>query len=167
MMGMGKVSIVLALIVASLVVFAKVRSRREFHVPSPTLARPAGMSEDPCDKKQKCVVYYMAPWCPACEQTLPTVLEISRRWNGEGSTSPYGLRILIGNSTHERSQALASRIGWIASVDPRDEFSNKHNVASFPTWIVFDNKGHELSRLSGGIADPSMADAFIKQGLKL
>ncbi len=144
----------------------KAMLRDSIHATTPPLQRPAGEARDPCAQKRKCVVYYMAPWCPVCEATLPTALAISKIWTDAPVASVNGLRILVGNDKPAKSEALAKKIGWLASTDAGDKFSRQYQVTSFPTWIVFDAKGLEVLRVSAGIR-PEQAQLFIQQGLKL
>ena len=120
-----------------------------------------------CQDKQKCVVLYVAPWCPVCERTLPVALEIGRRWSTSEAGSGTGLRILVGNDKPEKCVAKAQKIGPIAAVDQNFEFGKQYGIRSFPTWIVFDSSGHELNRVSGGIYDTDQADRFIHSALKI
>ena len=121
---------------------------------------------DPCELKQNCVIFYTTPWCVICEASLPAALEINRQWAKEGSAGLNGLRILVGHDKPEKSLTFAAKIGPIATVDNGDTFSNQFRITSYPTWIVLDAKGQEVSRVGGGI-DQSQVKQFIHDSLKL
>ncbi len=109
---------------------------------------PSGQaSEEPCPGKERCIVVYLAPWCPICEASQPFVQALGKYLE----TNPHlGLSVTIGNDSVEAISASAKKVGGNIRLDPNDEFSHAASISSFPTWLVLDRDQNVLSRFSGG-----------------
>lgn len=133
----------------------------------PPLSRVLEQSGDPCYQKEKCVIVYVTPWCPACESSIETIKEMDRLWNAPDSKRKYGLKVFVGQDELQKCQEKVTSIGNFARVDERDQFYKFHRVSVFPMWLVFDAKGKEVKRVKGGFSDPSQADLIGEQILGL
>lgn len=124
-------------------------------IPKVTLeSYPEGISlAEPCPgpalstQKERCIVVYMAPWCPVCEASIPFLQALVKHLAGDTST---GLAITLGNDELENLIASAKKIGSSVRLDVNDEFLQAAAVSSFPTWILLDKEQRVLNRFSGG-----------------
>jgi thiol-disulfide isomerase/thioredoxin len=133
----------------------------------PPLKRFTEQAGDPCFKKEKCVVVYLAPWCPACNASVETLKEMNRLWNANDSKYTRGIKVLVGQDTMVKCQEKADSIGTFAQIDSDDKFSKLYGISGYPTWFVFDANGKELKRVPGAFTEPSQADLIAEQVLKL
>jgi thiol-disulfide isomerase/thioredoxin len=93
---------------------------------------------DPCEGKERCVVAYLAPWCPTCKHALPHFLEVRDKWKGNATR---GIKFVIGADSFEKDKDLALKIGENAYVDSGDGYRDQMRVRHYPTvWVMSGNK---------------------------
>jgi thiol-disulfide isomerase/thioredoxin len=92
---------------------------------------------DPCSGKQRCLVVYLAPWCPACKSVTPQLLQVRDHWKGSATR---GIKFIVGADSDEKNRELALSIGDGAYVDQGDAYRRAMKVSHFPTlWVVDEN----------------------------
>ncbi len=134
-------------------------------VPSDPSVSRSLFSRGPCSGKEKCVIYYSAPWCPVCEATNATAIYLDKKWNG--TESKIGLQALLGADSFEKCKTKAEQLGSFAAADIDGSFGKQYEVLAYPTWLVLDPRGVVLTRVSVGIPNPAQADQFVQSMLKL
>lgn len=99
---------------------------------------------DPCVGKERCAVVYVAPWCPACKQMLPSLLDLrDKYWKGSGTRA---IKFVVGQGEPEQNRSMAKTIGDGAFVDPDGAFARKMKVEHFPTVWLTDASGKVLEQ---------------------
>lgn len=85
--------------------------------------RPASVAtEDSCQGKQRCVVAYLAPWCPHCKKVVP---DLQRMVQKSQSSQEAGMRIVVGAGEPGENEALAKAFGAAGVVDATNEIANR------------------------------------------
>ena len=138
--------------------------RHARHAP---ISRKFEREGDPCYGKEKCIVVYVAPWCPACEASADTIREMSRRWNGSNRDSNRGIKVMVGADSVAKCRQKAAAFGTFAMVDENGDFARQHSVNSYPSWIVFDRNGVEERRIGASFPVPDQSDEVARQVFKL
>lgn len=97
-----------------------------------------------CEGKKSCMLVYVAPWCPACKQMEPLLMQIAKASVRGGD---HGVKIVVGQ---ERSpgdnEKLAKAYGVNGVVDADNSIREKLNVKHYPTIMQLDPKGKILQR---------------------
>lgn len=145
--GRSRVGIALAAYVLLLVVFWNFRGVIGRHLErlaeadarSKTVAHFAfkpsdGKSESPCLITKYCLTAYVTPWCPACEQTKPTLKRLQSVFN-DGSV---GVQVIMGQDQLAKLEAACSDYGSGCGLDSDGVISKNLGVGSFPTYFLWD-----------------------------
>jgi thiol-disulfide isomerase/thioredoxin len=104
------------------------------------------------------VVNLWATWCGPCVQEMPTLAKLQAAYPGRVLVAPVSMDRL---EDREKARAFIAEHGPLAFYqDPKYAlaFALDPPATGFPTTIIYDAKGHERARLSGG-ADWNSADA--------
>jgi hypothetical protein len=109
-------------------------------------------SGDPCAYKLRCVVVFLAPWCPSCQGSVPFLNDMRKRFDQEGKV---GVKVIVGMDSEEKLTSMAKKIGGEVFLDSNKEFSRSAGVRGVPAWWVVDDKKRILARgtalgVSGG-----------------
>jgi thioredoxin 1 len=108
---------------------------------SKKLSQPAHINEANFEEtlKNNKVVFidFWASWCGPCRALAPTVEEIAKEYSG---------KVLVGK----------------LDVDENPTISERFNVYSIPTMIIFKN-GAEVDKIIGLCPKKSITDALAKQ----
>lgn len=120
---------------------------------APARANAAG--HDPCAGKQRCVLVFLAPWCPACKISLGTVRGLMTRF---ADSDRVGIKPVIGNGRNPSSmEEMAAQIGPGTFLDPAGRIMTAAGVSSVPHWFVLDDQGFLLKKVAGVIPNvPAM-----------
>lgn len=126
--------------------FAWTQSNKWRSVPSTVALAQVGElgdgGDDPCHGKERCVLVYMAPWCPACKSLLPQLLNVrDGRWK---DSTTRGFKFVVGHGSPEQNREMVKQIGRGAYLDDDKEFSKKMGVRHFPTLYVLDGNGRVI-----------------------
>jgi thiol-disulfide isomerase/thioredoxin len=100
------------------------------------------VDDDPCAGRERCVFVYMAPWCPACKQTMPIVNQLREAWKEQDHP---GLMVVIGNGKTDQLESMAKQVGAPVYLDKEDKFMRATGVRHFPYFIVVDDKKNILA----------------------
>ncbi len=94
---------------------------------------------DPCSGKKTCVVVYMAPWCPACKQVLPAVIQLMSKTK---AAKTLGAKVYVGRGeTPAADEKMAREIGAGAFTDSDLQMHKKLKVGYYPAFYVMDSEG--------------------------
>ena len=161
-------SIIIVLCLGGLLVYAATRPPRPFPMPTVTLrstSQGSGYSYDPCTGKERCLVAYLATWCPACHGSLGFVSGIR---NAVSANPRAGVKIVVGGGDESEIRAMASQIGGTVFMDTEGQFAGALGGFAVPHWWVVDKQGMALSHFSGGYSEfnPETRRAFAETKLK-
>jgi thiol-disulfide isomerase/thioredoxin len=121
-----------------------------------------------CKDKTYCITAYIAPWCGACQATEPTFRALQEMLPRLRPQAGFGL--VIGASEPARHEEKKRELAPIeAYADDSGLLMKSRRVNGFPTWIVTDAKGKEISRMAGGITatNEGQLDQFLREYLKV
>jgi thiol-disulfide isomerase/thioredoxin len=105
---------------------------------------PAAEAGDPCAKARRCVVVYLAPWCPACRQAKPHVKALRARLPAGAA-----MKVVIGQAERSRSQEMAGEVGGAVFFDPDGDYYKAIKGTGIPYWMVLDADQHVTARMAG------------------
>lgn len=116
---------------------------------------PTG-TDHPCYRKSRCLVAYVAPWCPACKKSLPLINEVGRYLNARDDAGYVVVMGTLGRSW-DGYQAMAEQIGQPLYVDRNSDLWRAADGAAqgTPGWIAYDGAGVVIDGLSGGYPQSS------------
>lgn len=141
-------------------------------VPASHLERFAatGKAEHPCLGTERCVLVYMAPWCPHCNGSIPLVRTIREQVNANKNT---GMMVIVGpgGGSYAGHERMGKALGGEVFLDPdsdvwRDEFGH---IEAVPAWAVFDGSGRMIRHFTGGTTrnDHEIVQAVLHDQLRL
>ncbi len=124
--------------------------------------------EDSCASRSRCIIVYMAPWCPVCHASLPFVKDLRESLR---ANKDVGFKIIVGDDDKRRTEEMADEIEGLVFLDPDQRFKTALGVYAVPTWIVLDRERRVLKRRSEGAPiggdRESRIDMFLTQRLGL
>jgi thiol-disulfide isomerase/thioredoxin len=97
-------------------------------------------SKNRCDGKKFCTIVYVAPWCPACSQSIPVIDEFYRITS---ESSSLGMVTVIGQDSAQAMKQYAKRFKSPSIIDDGlyYRYVAGHGV---PSWVVVENKTGKL-----------------------
>lgn len=114
---------------------------------SPAGSNPGGY--DQCEGKERCIMVFVAPWCPACKQSIGTIKGMLARCAG---SSEVGVKAIIGSGRSPQSmEDMAAQIGRGVFLDPGGQVMAAAGERSVPHWIVLDQDGMLIKKQAGVI----------------
>lgn len=96
----------------------------------------------------RCLTVYLAPWCPACQQTTPRYLAMRKFLAGRG----IPVYVVVGAAEFGDCLPYARKFGPDTMLDPDSEL----NPPGFPDFIITDSKGSIRSRRPGNLDSDDM-----------
>jgi len=111
---------------------------------TPAKANTAGGKT--CFDKPKCIVVYLAPWCPHCTRTAGLAKELVAQFT---SSSDVGMMAFVGMDQPEANEKFAASIGDYSFVDNDGEVRKEFKVRGVPSWFVMNDRGKVLKKFSG------------------
>jgi thiol-disulfide isomerase/thioredoxin len=126
-------------------------------------------THDVCESKERCIIYYMTPWCPSCQAAVPFVNDLKNRVD---RTTKVGLKIVIGSDDLSTIESFATKISGPVYYDPDSSFGQALNLSGVPAILVADQNKKIIKRdfpayLSGGGNSDENFDYFNKNYLGL
>ena len=96
----------------------------------------------------RCLIIYVAPWCPACRRIDGSLVALRNQLEGEGVPVSF----IIGMD--KEPSLLAYAKGYTRPVMLDDQrFHKKAKVKGVPYLAVVDRKGHVKATMYGGADD--------------
>jgi len=117
---------------------------------------------DRCLGKERCIVVYVAPWCPACESIQGCLKEAVALTEG---MPDFGVDVVMGYDKEEKLEAGAVGIGAGVYVDTTGDIRRALRVKSLPTFFAVNRQGKILHHVAGAPRDCDLDS--IKQMLKM
>lgn len=98
-----------------------------------------GKSENPCLITRYCLTAYVTPWCPACEQTKPTL----KRIQSTLSDGTVGVQVIMGQDQLEKLKAACADYGSGCGLDADETILKGLKIRSFPTYILWETSSRK------------------------
>jgi thiol-disulfide isomerase/thioredoxin len=117
---------------------------RYFQNPSSSTAK------DPCLFSSRCLIVYLAPWCPYCKSSQKVLVALENQLKKLGSSN--GIRVVVGMDTKEKLEKYASNFSLPVYIDDSKDLYNLLNCSGVPSWTVIDMEGHTIFQESGSYA---------------
>src|SRR5438552_410846 len=73
-------------------------------LPADHLEAAYSRDADPCFGKQRCVIEYVAPWCPACRGSIGFSNALYRKLT---TSTAVGMKIVVGMADREKLKEMA------------------------------------------------------------
>jgi thiol-disulfide isomerase/thioredoxin len=103
-----------------------------------------------CTGKSRCITVYVAPWCPVCRQSIPTMRLIDSYL--AKNKPDVGINVVVGADRPEKIEEEAKELASLnALADISGEVMRANAVSVYPTWLVRDQAGKEIFRKASGI----------------
>lgn len=123
---------------------------------------------DPCLYKERCVIVYVAPWCPACHGAVDFLNALTRRVQ---RSAKVGMKIIIGMDARPKLTEMSRLFVGPTFLDDAGKFQQSLRVQSVPTAWVADHDGKILrsvpASLSGNGSEDEIFEYYNKNYLKL
>lgn len=101
-----------------------------------------------CSGKKYCITVFVAPWCPACQASKGTFKMLHEYLPKNRLDVGFGIVVGAGSrseNNYEKQQLAPIEV----SVDESGQIFDNRRIKSFPTWIVNDANGKEISKKAG------------------
>ncbi len=124
--------------------------------PLPELALEASAGwegADPCIGKQRCLIFYAAPWCHACKQSQGIYREIEERFRDHPQV---GVKAVVGMANHAECAAYAKDLPGAVYLDAGGALHAKARIEGVPTWLVLDPRRNIVKQQAGTIPDADL-----------
>jgi len=124
---------------------------------APRLAPNGSYINDPCFVKKKCLVFYLAPWCPHCEGSISFLNGLFQRVQRK---SDLGMLIVVGMDEKQNLIQMANRLDSTVVLDEDRKFDREANVRGVPAGWLIDQNRNILDKIpasmSGGTGEEDL-----------
>lgn len=96
----------------------------------------------------KCLIVYLAPWCPTCQKITATIISLASEMEKEGMT----VTVVVGKDKLQKITAYANRFPFPVLTDANGSYFTKAEMVAVPYLAVTNSKGEVLNDYSGGYA---------------
>ena len=117
----------------------------------------ASAGGDNCTGKSTCVVVYVTPWCPACKQIKPHLVQALER---SKTVQDSGFKVVVGQGkTPQSNEEEAMSYGAGAVTDNDGSQHRALAVESYPSFFVLD--GNQKITMQGQDAANQFSRTFL------
>lgn len=118
-------------------------------LPAAQNPKPASqMIEGTCVGKEFCLTVFVAPWNPACNNSISTFKALHQ--NLLKIKPDMGFVVVVGEDNMENLLRKKSELQPIETYTDSDgSFFRNRKIQGFPTWIVYNKDGQEIKRQNG------------------
>jgi len=103
-----------------------------------------------CEAKEKCVIVYVAPWCPYCKMALGVIKELRAKW---ADSESIDFIIVIGLDKIKNLNRMADEIGGEVYLDPDGDVIKRFGGRGIPHWYVLDSDNKLLRHFGGYVPE--------------
>jgi len=128
-----------------------------------TSARGLASGDHNCKGTEKCVLVYVAPWCPGCKQLKPHFLRAIKQ--GRSASRKLGFRVVVGQGTPEQNREEAASFGPSAAVDADGSLKTAYGVSGYPSFLLVDQNQKLIAEGQGAV--DAMLEGFFPEAPKL
>lgn len=104
-------------------------------------------ASDQCIGKQRCLIVFLTPWCPACKASVGFVKSVGRFVR---TNSSLGMQIVVGNDTEQKLRAMAGELGEFTYLDIDGTVDRALRGGGVPRWGVID-ANRKIINLGSGL----------------
>lgn len=97
-------------------------------------------------KQDKCLLVYVAPWCPSCKSLTPMINNLVSSVNDDGIQAT----VVIGNDDMREVLDYSKRYDAPILADASGAFFDQIGAKGVPYFVVTDSAGKRISEMSGG-----------------
>lgn len=94
----------------------------------------------------KCLIIYIAPWCPTCQKITPTIISLVDELKNEDIT----VTVVVGKDKYKRVVAYANKFPFPVLTDANGSYFKKAGLEGVPYFAVTNSKGDVLNDYFGG-----------------
>lgn len=96
-------------------------------------------------RADKCLTVYVAPWCPACKQSVGMINNLVDDLKKDGLEA----HVIVGHDEVEKLQGFGKRFRVPVLLDPDKTFFETVDVEAVPYFAVTDGDGTILEEMRG------------------
>jgi len=100
---------------------------------------------------EKCLIVYIAPWCPTCRRITPTIIALVSEMEKEGIT----VTLVVGKDKPKNIIAYANKFPFPVLTDANGSYFSKAELIGVPYFAVTNRKGEVLNDYFGGYTSVS------------
>lgn len=124
---------------------------------------------DPCLKKERCIIVYLAPWCPSCTASQPFLIRAKEKI---AYNKKVGIKFIIGMDEEPSLLKMASSFGNQAYLDSKSEFSQAVGIRGVPSLLITNINGKIIDRglpahIAGNMPEDQLIDFWLRDTLGL
>lgn len=102
----------------------------------------------PCEQ-EKCLVVYVAPWCPSCKSLTPMINDLVSDLQRDGIKAT----VVIGKDSMKNVLDYSKRYKVPILADASGGFFSEMGAKGVPYFAVSNKHGKRVSEMSGGYYD--------------
>ncbi|MCP4325788.1 MAG: redoxin family protein [Alteromonadales bacterium] len=95
---------------------------------------------------EKCLIVYVAPWCPTCNQITPTIISLVDEIEKEG----ISVKVIVGKDNPKRVDAYAKKFPFPVLTDANGSYFKEAKLVGVPYFAVTNSNGEVLNDYFGG-----------------
>ncbi len=124
---------------------------------------------DPCWKKERCIIVYLAPWCPSCTAAKSFLIKAREKIV---QNKKVGIKLIIGSAEESSLLKMAASFGNQVYLDTKSEFSQAVGIRGVPSLLITDINGKIIDRdlsahLVGNMPEDELIDFWLQNTLGL
>lgn len=97
-------------------------------------------------KQEKCLLVYVAPWCPSCKSLTPMINQLVASVSSDGIEAT----VVIGNDDMNQVLDYSKRYNKAVLADASGAFFDLIGAKGVPYFAVIDSNAKRISEMSGG-----------------
>ncbi len=97
-------------------------------------------------ENDKCLIVYVAPWCPSCKSLTPMINDLVSELGRDGISS----KVVIGKDSMDNVLDYSKRYDMAILADANGRFFSRLGAKGVPYFAVTDGSGKRVSEMSGG-----------------
>lgn len=109
------------------------------------------------------IIDFWATWCVSCKESIPTLAELSTKYEGKGLTV-IGISLDKGSDEKIRKAAKKMGINYLVLVDKENTMSKVFGYSGIPSVYVFNRRGVTIKAMPG--FDPDQDDQLVAATVK-
>jgi thiol-disulfide isomerase/thioredoxin len=95
---------------------------------------------------EKCLIVYVAPWCPSCKRVMPTLISLVDELKKDGMTA----KVVVGYDSPEKIAAYAKNFPFPVLTDANASYYKEAGLVGVPSFFVINSTGEILTDYFGG-----------------
>lgn len=110
------------------------------------LSKHSPSAADECLGRDACIVVFLAPWCPHCQDAVGVIQAIREKTK---SSTALGIRVVVGSDTEANLEDMAKKIGGVVFLDTERRLQKKLNRRGVPHWYLVSAGGTLRAEMAG------------------